>query len=107
MSFLPRRRVYTYVFLYILFLLSFSLRFYSLPRNLFFGPEQGIDFFAIKQVSEGKFTLIGAKTDINGIFHGPIYYYLSVIPFVFSEGDPVVIAGFFVILNSLTIYIVY
>lgn len=91
-----------------LFLISLFLRFYLLPQNLFFGPEQGIDFMAIKHISiDHKLTLIGAKTDVSGVFHGPIYYYLSVIPFLLSQGNPLIISIFFILLNSLSIFLIY
>lgn len=91
-----------------LFLAAFSLRFYLIPENLFFGPEQGIDFLVIKNiVLQYDFTLIGAKTDIDGIFHGPIYFYFATIPFIFSNGNPVVIVGFFILLNCFTVFLIF
>ena len=91
-----------------LFFVAFSLRFYGLPRVLFFGPEQGIDFFKIRDIALGKdLVLVGAKTDIAGIFHGPVYYYLGVIPFLLSHGNPLFISAFFIVLNSLTVFFIY
>lgn len=95
-------------FLTLLFLIAFTLRFYLIPENLFFGPEQGVDFLVVKNiVLNHTLTLIGAKTDINGIFHGPIYFYLAAIPFIFSNGNPVVISGFFILLNCFTVFLMY
>lgn len=94
--------------LILLFLLAFFLRFYLLPQNLFFGPEQGIDFLVIRDIAVNhKLTLIGAKTDVSGIFHGPIYYYLAVIPFFLSQGNPLFISFFFIILNTLSVFFMY
>lgn len=96
------------VILLILFLVAVALRFYLLPENLFFGPEQGIDFAVIKNiVIDHKLTLIGSKTDISGIFHGPLYYYLAAVPFAISGGNPVFISLFFVVLNSVTVIFIY
>ncbi|HSX40262.1 MAG TPA: glycosyltransferase family 39 protein [Candidatus Saccharimonadales bacterium] len=96
------------IFLSSLVLISFFLRFYGLQKNLFFGPEQGIDFLVVKDiVVSHKLTLIGAKTDVSGIFHGPIYYYISAVPFVISHGDPLFILGFLIFINSLTVILVY
>lgn len=92
----------------ILFLISFFLRVYALDSNLFFGPEQGRDFLVIKEiVINHKLTLIGSKTDISGIFHGPIYYYISSIPFVLSRGNPIAVLIFYEILSSLTVFPIY
>src|ERR1035437_7359970 len=80
-------------FLVILFFVSFWLRFAYLKDNLFFGPEQGIDFLVIKNlVVDHKLTLIGSKTDVSGIFHGPVYYYFASIPFFLSNGDPLLVS---------------
>lgn len=96
------------IFLIILFSLAFFLRFYLIPQNLFFGPEQGIDFLVIRDIAVNhKLTLIGSKTDVSGIFHGPIYYYLSVIPFILSQGNPLFVSTFFIILNALNVFFMY
>ncbi len=94
--------------LILLFLFAFFLRFYLLPQNLFFGPEQGIDFLVIRDIAVNhKLTLIGSKTDVSGIFHGSIYYYLAVIPFILSQGNPLFISLFFIILNTISVFFIY
>jgi hypothetical protein len=94
--------------LLVLFILAILLRLAYLPSHLFFGPEQGIDFHVVKTiVMDHKFTLIGAKTDISGIFHGPIYYYVLCIPFLFSAGDPFICLAFLIFINCLTIFFIY
>lgn len=91
-----------------LFICAVFLRSYNLYNSLFFGPEQGIDFFRIKSiVVDHHPVLVGAKTDIAGVFHGPIYYYLAAIPFLASRGDPFIIALFFILLNCITIFPLY
>lgn len=105
LSFLQKHSI---VFLFFAVLLSFFFRFYLIPSNLFFGPEQGRDFLVIRDiVVYHKMTLIGSKTDVDGIFHGPIFYYLATIPFILSHGDPVVISAFFIFIQSLTVVILY
>ena len=98
----------TFVILSVLALISFFLRSYLLSDNLFFGPEQGRDMLVIKDiVVNHKLTLIGSKTDIDGVFHGPIFYYLAVIPFFLSHGDPYYTALFFIFIQSITVYLVF
>lgn len=92
----------------LLFFLSFFLRIYLISDNLFFGPEQGRDLLVVKTIAQDhKLTLLGARTEIEGIFYGPFYYYLMVIPFVLSQGDPVFIEGFLILLNCITVFIIY
>lgn len=98
----------TLIFIVGLFFVAFFLRAYLIPQNLFFGPEQGRDFLAIKNIAiNHSLTLIGAKTDIEGIFHGPIYYYLATLPFLMSSGSPVFVSFFFIAINSLTVFLIY
>ena len=87
---------------------AFIFRSYLLPTHLFFGPEQGKDFLVIRDiVVSHKMTLIGPKTDVSGIFHGPIYYYLATIPFALSKGNPLWVAYFMIALQALTVYVLF
>lgn len=91
-----------------IFLAAFILRISLINTNLFFGPEQGIDFAAVKNiVLNHDLTLIGAKTDIQGIYHGPIYYYVLSIPFLVSDGNPLFASTFLILLNSTTVLFLY
>lgn len=78
------------------------------PQNILFGFEQGRDFFVAKDIATlHKFTLLGPKTDIEGIFHGAYYYYLLAFFYFVTSGNPFTIAIFFTLISSLTILIIY
>ena len=101
-------KYFDYLFLAILFITGFLLRSYLIDKNLFFGPEQGRDMLVVKDiVTSHKLVLIGPKTAVEGIFHGPLYYYLAGIPFILSKGNPLVIELFFIFLNSLSVFLIY
>ncbi len=92
----------------LLFLVGLFLRTYLIDKNLFFGPEQGRDMLVVKSiVLDHKLVLIGPTTAVEGIYHGPLYYYLSAIPFFFSKGNPLFISLFFIFLNALSVFLVY
>jgi 4-amino-4-deoxy-L-arabinose transferase-like glycosyltransferase len=94
--------------LLVLFVIGLFLRTYLIGQNLFFGPEQGRDMLVVKSiVLDHKFVLIGPTTAVEGIFHGPLYYYLCAIPFFLSKGNPLFIALFFIFLNALSVFLVY
>lgn len=94
--------------LLVFFVIGFILRFYLIPQNLFFGPEQGIDFLSIHNiVANYQLTLIGSKTDIEGVFHGPFYYYLAMFPFLLSKGSPVVVISFFILFHAFSAITIY
>lgn len=97
-----------WIILIALFLIALVLRFYLINTNLFFGPEQGRDLLVVRDiVLSHKIVLIGPRTAVDGIFHGPFYYYLAVIPFLISKGNPVFIAYFFIFINSLSVFFGY
>ena len=59
--------------IWVILLSAFLLRIAWLDKNLFFGYEQGRDLLAIKDIIFNKnLTLLGPKTDIDGIYHGPL-----------------------------------
>lgn len=98
----------TFYFLVFCTTVAFFLRWWLMPTHLFFGPEQGRDFLAIRSiVYEKNFTLIGPKTDFNGVFHGPLYYYLSALPFALSRGNPLVVAATLILMQALTVFLAY
>lgn len=86
---------------------AFLLRWWMMPTHLFFGPEQGRDFFEIKKITEGNLTLIGPKTDFSGVFHGPLYYYISAIPFAVSGGNPLAVSFTFILIQAFTVFLAY
>lgn len=95
------------VLLIVLLLLGFFLRTAYLPDNLFFGYEQGRDALVVKDLLGGKLTLLGPKTDIEGLFHGPLFYYLIALPYLLGQGNPAVVSFFLIFLSSLGIPLIY
>lgn len=43
-------------------------------------------------VKEQKISLIGGRTSVSGLFHGPLYYWMMLPFFVAANGNPVVIS---------------
>jgi hypothetical protein len=64
-------------------------------RNFLFGTDHGRDYLAAYNiVVHHKLTLIGAEAGsgvagINGIFHGPGYFYLIALAYALFDGNPV------------------
>lgn len=89
-------------YILILIVFAFTLRTLWWPENLFFGFEQGRDAWRITALIQGQdFIVVGPKTDIAGIFHGPHYYYLMALPYLLGAGNPVIASLFLIILGSL------
>ncbi len=45
-----------------------------------------------EMVEEKKLSLIGGRTSVSGIFHGPFYYWLMLPFFILSNGNPVILS---------------
>lgn len=70
--------------------------------------DNGRDMLAVKKiVVDHKLTLIGPHTGFQGLFHGPIWYYLLAAPFLISGGDPRAGVLLMVILGLLFILLGY
>lgn len=54
-------------------------------------------------VKEHKLSLIGGRTSVSGVFHGPLYYWLILPFFVLSNGNPVVISWVWFVIYLLFI----
>lgn len=63
-------------------------------NNYIFPLDSGRDYMKVKDIVVGhKPTLIGAQVGsgmagLQGLFHGPFYFYLLSIPFIIFQGDP-------------------
>ncbi len=58
-------------------------------------------------VHEKPITLIGPRSGISGVFHGPLWLYLNLPAFIIGGGNPVALGWFWVLLFTLNAYIVY
>ncbi len=78
-----------------IFLWAVALRGVEVANgNYLFGFDQGRDYLAAYSIIENhKMTLIGSEigagsAGLNGIYHGPGYYYLLSVMYVLFHGDP-------------------
>lgn len=69
------------IILFIIFLIGIALRFIDVEKRFFFGHDHDLSFWFVLDVLTNKhLRLVGQETSTQGIFIGPIYYYLQ-IPF--------------------------
>lgn len=95
----------------ILLLLTFFAFFWRLkwwPNYVTFGFEQARDALAAQELFAGKkLTLIGPTTEIEGIFHGPLYYYLIGLPYSLFGKNPASVSLLHILVNITTIPIIF
>jgi 4-amino-4-deoxy-L-arabinose transferase-like glycosyltransferase len=78
------------------------LRLHGIFSNSFaFTYDVGRDLLATKNIVENHdVMLIGPTTGLEGLFYGPVWYYILAVPFVLSGGNPQFIA-FFIALTGI------
>ncbi len=93
-----------YLFPFLMVLLFLLPRSYHLFSDLLFHRDQGLHSLSIWQIwHEGKFSLLGHPSDVDGLFHAPIYYWLMLPAYALSGGDPAVASLFQIGLEALSL----
>lgn len=103
------KRDYRIIFtIFILLFLGALLRLKFWPNSLSFGHEQANDIItATNMFVEKRITLLGPMSEIDGVFHSPVYYYLiGPISSLFGK-NPAWVALFIIFSNVCCIPIIY
>lgn len=84
-----RKTIAAFLFL-LIFIIGFLLRAQeTISGNFLFLLDQGRDMLAVKGILyEHHLTLIGPYTSLQGVFQGPLWYYLLAIPTFIGGGNP-------------------
>ncbi len=86
---MKKQDIRTYILLFLILGLGLYLRFRHWPDYLTFDYEKARDLIAsMKIFMDKKLTLIGPVSEVEGIFHGPLYYYLVGFFYYIFKGDP-------------------
>lgn len=97
-----------YLFLTMILVGALFVRAYKTTELMGFYYDQGRDALVIwKFINEGKPFLVGPVTGLQGIFLGPLFYYL-ITPFYFlSRGAPFLPAVFLAFLTVCGVFMLY
>lgn len=91
---LLRKAFYLTLILLVLFIFFLTRSAELLSKNFVFVLDQGRDYVAVSElVDSKKLTLIGSEigggyAGINGIFQGPLHYYILSVFYIIFQGDP-------------------
>ena len=86
----------------------FFASWFVLHNTLYFHTDLARDFLLFEEiVVTKKPILIGPRTSMQGVFHGPAWLYVNLPVFVVSKGNPVTVAWFWVFLIVASIGVVY
>lgn len=93
--------------LLLIFFLALTLRFLYFPDNIYFGIDQARDAFVSRSILLGDLKIVGPPTSAEGLFHGPLYYYIFAPIYFFSGGNPEAVSAFLRVLNALGLFVIY
>jgi len=91
----------------VLVILALILRVWRINEFAIFLSDQAIDSYAVKNIIEGNFTLLGPRASVGNFFNGPAIYYLM-LPFYFvMKLDPLAGRYFQIFLQLATIPFIF
>jgi len=83
-------------------------RLWQLPQNLQIHYDQGLHSLAVWNIwHDHKLSLLGHPTDVDGIFHAPIYYWLMVPAYFLGGGDPAAASVFQILLDAFGVVFLF
>lgn len=84
------------------------LRIYHLGDFTNFFHDQGRHALVVERIIvDHKLTLLGPQTTAPGVYLGPLYYYLMIIPLWLAKLDPVGMDYMVALIGTLTILMIY
>ncbi len=90
-----------FIFFPVIFALAIFLRVMFLPQNvLTFGYDQARDAYVVKEIIAGDLKILGPPASASGLYHGVLYYYFLVPPYLVSN-NPVAAAYWLAFFNAL------
>lgn len=103
-----KKNKFVYLFLTVLLAFAFFIRVYRAEDLMGFYYDQGRDALVIWRLwNNGKLFLVGPVTGLEGIFLGPLYYYMIAPFYLIGAGNPVFVAYFLAFISTLAILIMY
>lgn len=77
---------------------------YVINNDINFSSDIARDFLLLQELDEKKLVLIGPRSSVTGLFHGPLWLYLNYPAYLISQGNPVVVGWYWIFL--ITIFLV-
>jgi len=61
------------------------------------------DFLLLREIDNKKIMLIGPRSNVSGLFHGPLWTYVNYPAYLLGQGNPVVVAWFWILLAIISL----
>lgn len=90
-----------------LMLVGLGLRLMYFSHTTFAYDQARDAFQALEIMSTDPIKIIGPTTDISGLFHGSLYWYIISIPYTLSQGNPLAVKLLMIVLHLFNIPLIY
>lgn len=88
MNHFKKAKANKWFFLILIIIIALFFRLYKLEDFFIFEHDQDLYSFIVKDILSGHLRLIGQLTSIDGVFIGPLYYYLLAPFYLISRYNP-------------------
>ena len=90
-----------------IFISFLSYFWYVLKGEIYFSSDIARDFLLFNEISQKKIILIGPKSSVMGLFHGPLWLYLNYPAYLLGNGNPIFVGIFWIFLTFLFVFSCY
>lgn len=97
----------TSILLTIVFLLAVSVRLIHFGEITFFYDQARDAFESINIIKDADIKVIGPSTDIQGLRHGPLYWYIIAPIYYLTRGNVYAVRLFLILLGSCSVFVMY
>lgn len=86
----------------------FLSAFWLLQGDIHYDRDVARDFLVIDNIIRNhNLTLLGPRSSIPGLFHGPLWFYINLPPFLIGGGNPLVVGWFWFFLSVVFLWVVF
>lgn len=94
--------------LFAIFAIALLIRFWWFSENVYFGFDQARDAFISQKIYlEKDIKIIGPSVAKEGLFHGPLYWYLIGPLYLIGIGNPTTPLAFISLVNALGVFLIF
>lgn len=90
-----------------IFISFLSYFWYVLNGEILFSSDIARDFLLFDEITQKHLVLIGPKSSVMGLFHGPSWLYLNYPAYFLGNGNPIALGLFWILLTFLFVYSCY
>jgi hypothetical protein len=95
------KRILMLIFIILTGLNLYLLTTYVRLNDIFFISDIARDMYLLDEIREKALILIGPRSSVPGLFHGPLWAYLTYPGFILGNGNPVAVGWYWIFLIIL------